>query len=150
MKIKKHIIKSLSIRKEITDEESIMKWIKEQCGDSKLNVQTIEILVTNFTLEIIKELVSRFSDIQNWQVLGVVDCDLFKDDSDKEKSYVVERTDKEQRKHYWSEIEEKDTMFSAEYIWETKGVKENDFYGSVLLPVYSDKYIKIGYSENKI
>jgi hypothetical protein len=155
MKIKKHIIEFLGIPREgITPGDSIELWIKGQCPDSEINTKAIETLISTFSVKLIDELVKRFSDSTYWSILGIVDCEFVKDDSgENEKNYVVELkkySSKETiRKHFWQEIEYENSIFSSQYVWQTKGVREDDFYGSVMLPIKGDKYIKIAYSVTK-
>lgn len=153
MKAKKHIIKSLSIEQTSSDEEiSIQNWINEQCSNSKLDVKSLDKLIKNFTIFVLDELIQRFKDVKNWQIIGIVYCDLINDDDDIDKSYVVERKKyrefDEIRKHFFNQVDD-NSMFEAEYIWETKGVREDDYYGSILLPLNGAKYIKIGFSGTK-
>jgi len=153
MKAKKHIIKSLSIKETSIDEGiSIQNWINEQCKNSKLDVKSLELLIKNFTISVFYEIIERFKNVKHWQIIDIVYCDLYDNDEDIEKSYVIERkqykeTD-EIRKHFYNQVDE-NSMFTSEYIWETKGVREEDYYGSFLIPLIGHKYIKIGYSGTK-
>ena len=155
MRIKKHIIESLSIPKEgVTPGGSIDKWLKDNCPDSVITTKTIETLISTFSTKMLDELVRRFSDSLYWSILGIVDCEFVKDDSgDKEKNYVVElkkySSQETIRKHFWNEIEDENTIFSSEYVWQVKGVREEDYYGSVMFPIKEGKYIKVAYSGTK-
>jgi hypothetical protein len=153
MKAKKHIIKCLSIKETSLDEEiSIQNWINEQCSNSKLDVKSLELLIKKFTIEVLNDLILRFKDVKNWQIIEFVHCDLYKDEDDIEKSYVVERKKyrefDEIRKHFFNHVDNK-YIFEVEYVWQTKGVFDNDYYGTILIPIYGTIYIKIGYSGTK-
>jgi hypothetical protein len=151
MKSKSHIIKHLNIKETSIDEEtSIQNWIKEQCSNSKITSKVLEGLMTKFTSDIISELIERFKDVNYWQIIEIIKADVFTD-ADDERVYVVEKHKGllEIRKHYESDVKYKNSLFSSEYVWQVKGVTDNDYYGSVLLPINDSTYIKIAYSYKK-
>jgi hypothetical protein len=106
--------------------------------------------MTKFTSDIISELIERLKDVNYWQIIEIIKADVFTD-ADDERVYVVEKPKGllETRKHYESDVKYKNSLFSSEYVWQVKGVTDNDYYGSVLLPINDSTYIKIAYSYKK-
>ena len=110
-------------------------------------------LVGNSQTTLITQLIKRFSDVKNWQIIGLVECDVksIKEDNE-EKIYVIEKrasnvAGEKQRKHFKQVIEDEDSVFPSEYVWQTRGVSDKDYYGSVMLPIVSTGlFIKVSYS----
>lgn len=102
-------------------------------------------LLLFWTKTLMEQLCERFEDMSSWQIMGLVEADIIES---ADKIYAVEKKPGVvyDRKHDKQEIDDADSIFTCEYIWQQVGVDVDDYYGVVLLPIDGKLFLKIAYS----
>ncbi len=77
-------------------------------------------------------------DVQYWQLEGIVEIEKI------DNKYVKIKGIENSKIFHYQEVDS--TLFNHEYIWQTSGYCEDDYYGHILLPLpNTNKYLDISY-----
>jgi hypothetical protein len=115
-------------------------------------MRDMEKMIDVFTSALITQLVKRFRDAKEWQILGLVECEIKRNDSNSDNEiYAVEKKAnklQKDRKYFKQDFDmsAEDSIFPSEYIWQINGATETSYYGTILLPMHSNLFLKISYS----
>lgn len=115
-------------------------------------IRDMEKMIDVFTTALITQLVKRFKDAKEWQILGLVECDVKRNDSNSDNEiYAIEKKVNKlnkDRKHFKQDFDmsAEDAIFPSEYIWQIDGASDSSYYGTMLLPMHSNLFLKISYS----
>ena len=134
------------------------KQIKRVFGDkdapnlNESQIESLEPVIDFWTRLLINQLINRFANVKNWQIIGIIECEIKIDEDDtldENIPYAIEKRPSGRlspRKHEKQIIDDKDSIFTCEYMWQETGANEKDFYGTIMLPIGHNQFIKVSYS----
>ena len=151
MNRKDEIMKVFGIQEIESKDESIQKWINVNCEQKRLNVDKLESLIDVWSIAFINTLIERFKDAKSWQIIGFVECEIKENKSDEEdRFFAVEKKvivgKSTLRKHYKEKSEDEDSIFKYEYIWQSQGISDKDYYGTIMFPINTNIFLKVAYA----
>lgn len=152
MNRKDEIMKAFGIQETESKDKGIQQWINDNCEHNKLSVDKLESLIDVWSIAFINTLVQRFKDAKSWQIIGFTECEVKENkfNGAEDRFFVVEKKsiagELKPRKHYKENSEDEDSIFKYEYIWQTQGVSEKDYYGTIMFPINTNIFLKVAYA----
>jgi hypothetical protein len=112
--------------------------------DKGITPESFDYSIDLWTFMLISQLCIRFEKVRNWQIMGVVECDII---NVPEGCFAIEnKKHLLDRKHKKQECRQSEPVFECEYIWEEKSTNEKGSYGTIMLPINGGEFIKISFS----